>query len=424
MQSIFSEADTTLHNGKNFWIPYNQACLPIIYEGYLTEITEIGPVINYYLLNKHFLLKLNKGSIIVEGMTILKWKRVTPFKDNRENPKYGFKLGHNDNYRIFYVNSEEELNIWINKLSFVGIIDNIEKDYSMAREIGKGSFARVFLGIENTSSQEFAIKCFNKMDLWNRKNGIKHLLNEIDIMRKLDHPNILKLFKVYEDCDKVYLVLEYAEGGDLRKRLSECKKYPEEAAIRFIQKLLRVVDYMKSLNIVHKDIKPENILLTSPSDNSNFKLADFGLACECDGYLEGKCGSLGYVAPEILWGMKYSFNVDVFSTGVVFFALIAGRSPFYGKSVNEIYLKNLNCNIQFNEKCWINIKIPTINMIQILTNKDPSFRPLAKHALRNALFDDADNNYQINLSPLSYLLTKQSNEKSWLENKEDVNCLI
>mmetsp|Transcript_27483 Transcript_27483/g.27137 ORF Transcript_27483/g.27137 Transcript_27483/m.27137 type:complete len:120 (+) Transcript_27483:468-827(+) len=119
-------------------------------------------------------------------------------------------------------------------------------------------------------------------------------------MRKLDHPNILKLFRVYEDCDKVYLVLEYAEGGDLRKRLSECKKYPEEAAIKFIQKLLRVVDYMKSLNIVHKDIKLENILLTSPSDNSNFKLADFGLASECEGYLEGKCGSLGYVAPEIL----------------------------------------------------------------------------------------------------------------------------
>ncbi|CAG9329516.1 unnamed protein product [Blepharisma stoltei] len=422
MLSIFSEADSDFDQRRPFWLPYNQVCLPIIHEGYLTEITEIGSKLNYYLLSSTCLLRLSQGSDFIETMAILKWKRVIPFTDNKELLKFGFKIGHSDNYKTFYVDNEEDLNRWIDKLSLVGIMDNIEKDYLIVNEIGRGSFATVFLAIDSTNGKKYAIKCFSKFELCNRKNGIKQLLTEIEIMRRLDHPNIVKLFKIYEDYDSVYLVLEYAEGGDLRKKLSICKRFSEADAIGLIQKLLKVVEYMRSLNIVHRDIKLENIFLVNSDSNNDFKLGDFGLASECENFLEGKCGSLGYVAPEILLGMKYSFNVDVFSVGVVFFSLIAGRIPFLGKTTNEIYNKNLNCNIQFNEKCWISINIQTICMIQNLTTKDPRLRSEAKHALRNQIFhkpQDESNYYSINLSPLSYLLTKTSNECHFVESQAD-----
>ncbi|CAG9335573.1 unnamed protein product [Blepharisma stoltei] len=429
MQSIFAQ---TAYSSDEFWLPYNQVCLSVLCEGSLIEITEEGPKQSYYILNENSLLKLNKNSVLVEEMAVVKWKKISRFVECIESYCFGFKLVGKSTHRTFYVENQYELDKWVLNLSFVGIMENISADYFFVEELGKGSFSRVFLAVENTSQKKFAIKCIQKKDLLRRKNGLSHIINEIEIVRKLDHPNIIKLHKVYEDIDYVYLVLDYIEGKDLHKRL-QTKNYSEEAAFFFVQKLLKTVDYLSSHNIIHRDIKPENLILESMDNDIEFKLADFGLAIEGSKNIEGKCGSLGFVAPEILKEQKYSSNVDVFSCGIVYYTLIAGHTPFKGKNHKEIYFNNAKCNINFKEKCWAKISIAVIDTIQVMTKADPHLRPSAKKVLRNNLFktvtnsqesiDDSLNNEraQENLGENKWILEKMAERNyQYMYNQDQI----
>ena len=148
------------------------------------------------------------------------------------------------------------------------------------------------------------------------------MINEINIMRNLNHPNIIKLYEVYEGEFHIYLVLELLKGGELFDRIIKKGHYVERDASIVIRKLLWALEYLHQKGIMHRDIKPENLILKDDNEYE-IKLADFGLAEYEDKkeLLFKRCGTPGYVAPEVLEDKKYDTKVDIFSAGVILYIL-------------------------------------------------------------------------------------------------------
>jgi calcium-dependent protein kinase len=159
--------------------------------------------------------------------------------------------------------------------------------------------------------------------------------NEIDILRRLDHPNIIRLYETFEESNNIYLVLELCSGGDLYERT-----YTEADTILVIQQLLRAVSYLHEKNIIHRDLKFENILFENKSRNAGIKLIDFGLSKM---FKEGETmdeaiGTIYSMAPEVLAG-SYTESADIWSVGVLAFMLLCGELPFDGGNDDEILAK-------------------------------------------------------------------------------------
>jgi serine/threonine-protein kinase HSL1, negative regulator of Swe1 kinase len=151
---------------------------------------------------------------------------------------------------------------------------------------------------------------------------------EIVVMKLIDHPNILKLYDVWETSSELYLVMEYVEGGELFDYLVEQGRLPVPEALQYFQQTIFAVDYCHRFNIAHRDLKPENILFDR---DKNIKVADFGMATwdSGAGMLETSCGSPHYASPEVISGKQYQGSTaDIWSCGVVLYALLAGKLPF------------------------------------------------------------------------------------------------
>ncbi|CAI6425404.1 CBM_HP2_G0010740.mRNA.1.CDS.1 [Saccharomyces cerevisiae] len=229
----------------------------------------------------------------------------------------------------------------INGNSIPAIKDNTIGPWKLGETLGLGSTGKVQLARNGSTGQEAAVKVISKA-VFNTGNvsgtsivgsttpdalpyGIER---EIIIMKLLNHPNVLRLYDVWETNTDLYLVLEYAEKGELFNLLVERGPLPEHEAIRFFRQIIIGVSYCHALGIVHRDLKPENLLL---DHKYNIKIADFGMAAlETEGkLLETSCGSPHYAAPEIVSGIPYQgFASDVWSCGVILFALLTGRLPF------------------------------------------------------------------------------------------------
>jgi serine/threonine protein kinase len=263
---------------------------------------------------------------------------------------------------------------------------DIEDDFIFDRELGKGNYAVVKLAISQEDGQQYAVKIISQDVLIESSRATEAIVNEVSILRKLDHPRIVKLVRLYESTENLYLVLEYVSGGELFKRILARKSFSEESASLFMKNLLETLSYIHSKNIVHRDIKPENILMVSSEEDNDFKIADFGLATESSYSMTLRCGSPGYVAPEILRKTAYNTKVDVFSAGVIMYILLSGRTPFYGKSPNEILARNKECRFYFNEKYWGKISRQGIDLVLKLTSTDPNQRPNAEEALKHPWF--------------------------------------
>ncbi|XP_073524916.1 serine/threonine-protein kinase SIK1 [Phyllobates terribilis] len=206
--------------------------------------------------------------------------------------------------------------------------------YDIGGTLGKGNFAVVKLARHRVTNTQVAIKIIDKTQL-DRAN-LEKIYREVQILKRLRHPHIIRLYQVMETKDMIYIVTEYAKNGELfdyltvRGRLSE-----EEARVKFLQ-ILSAVEYCHSQNIVHRDLKTENLLLSEAMD---VKLADFGFG---NFYMEGRplntwCGSPPYAAPEVFLGKEYEGPLlDVWSLGVVLYVLLCGSFPFDGPNLPAV----------------------------------------------------------------------------------------
>lgn len=206
--------------------------------------------------------------------------------------------------------------------------------YKLLKTIGKGNFAKVKLAKHVPTGKEVAIKIIDKTQL--NASSLQKLFREVRIMKMLDHPNIVKLFQVIETDKTLYLVMEYASGGEVFDYLVLHGRMKEKEARAKFRQIVSAVQYCHQKRIIHRDLKAENLLLDS---EMNIKIADFGFSNEFTpgSKLDTFCGSPPYAAPELFQGKKYDGpEVDVWSLGVILYTLVSGSLPFDGSTLREL----------------------------------------------------------------------------------------
>ncbi|KAH9971682.1 kinase-like domain-containing protein [Lactifluus volemus] len=224
--------------------------------------------------------------------------------------------------------------------------------WKIGRTIGKGSSGRVRIARHSKTGQYAAVKIVSKTALVNSRRSIQGLdehadrillgiEREIVIMKLIDHPNIMRLYDVWETSTELYLILEYVEGGELFDYLCKRGRLSTSEALGYFQQIIAAIDYCHRFNIAHRDLKPENLLLDK---DRNIKVADFGMAAwqmnNTSGLLRTACGSPHYAAPEVIEGRAYNgSSSDIWSCGVILFALLAGRLPFDDEDLHTLLEK-------------------------------------------------------------------------------------
>ena len=307
--------------------------------------------------------------------TTLNLKVFKPFIESSEAGElYLFRLGSDE----FYVNSEEILDQWTKYLSKKCILDNFEENFIIIKQIGKGATSVVYLAEEIATRHEFAVKCIDKAELIKHRNGVKNVADEIKVNQEIKHANIAELYYVYEDNSFVYMVMEYLPLGDLYKRITIKKALNDDTCAKFMKNLLETIDYLHSNDIVHRDLKLENIIMTGITDY-DFKIVDFGLAYSSCATQSIKCGSPGYLAPEILENRRYDNKIDIFSAGVILYILLYGKQPFHAKNIEKVLLKNYECVYKINNS----ISDGANEVLKMMLQRDPESRPNALQILEH-----------------------------------------
>lgn len=258
---------------------------------------------------------------------------------------------------------------------------DVEELYELGKEIGQGGFSVVYRAKRIKDGQIFAIKKITKDE---EGVDIELLKREIYIMKKVDHPNILKLYEVYEDEEFFWLVLELVEGLELFDKIVDRGNYSEKDAANIVKQIVEAVKYLHEHEIVHRDLKPENLLSAGEGENEVVKVADFGFAKNFgEEKLITSCGSPGYVAPEVLTEDTYTNAVDMWSVGVIIYILLSGYPPFYDDAPPKIFKKITEAKYDFNDPAWENVSDMAKDLIRKLLVRDPEERLTAAECLKH-----------------------------------------
>ncbi|XP_070772798.1 serine/threonine-protein kinase DCLK2 [Enoplosus armatus] len=231
----------------------------------------------------------------------------------------------------------------------------ISEKYTVGKVIGDGNFAVVKECVERSTGKEFALKIIDKA----KCSGKEHLIeNEVAVLRKVKHPNIIMLIEEVDTSSELYLVMELVKGGDLFDAITSSAKYTERDATVMVYNLAGALKYLHSMNVVHRDIKPENLLVFEyPDGTKSLKLGDFGLATVVEGPLYTVCGTPTYVAPEIIAESGYGLKVDIWAAGVITYILLCGFPPFRSESnmQEDLFDQILLGRLDFPSPYWDNI---------------------------------------------------------------------
>ncbi|XP_028208179.1 serine/threonine-protein kinase ATG1a-like isoform X3 [Glycine soja] len=210
-------------------------------------------------------------------------------------------------------------------------------DYIVGPRIGSGSFAVVWRARNRSSGLEYAVKEIDKRQLSPKVR--ENLLKEISILSTIHHPNIIRLFEAIQTNDRIYLVLEYCAGGDLAAYIHRHGKVSEPVARHFMRQLAAGLQVLQEKNLIHRDLKPQNLLLATTAATPVMKIGDFGFARSLtpQGLADTLCGSPYYMAPEIIENQKYDAKADLWSVGAILYQLVIGRPPFDGNSQLQLF---------------------------------------------------------------------------------------
>ena len=325
-------------------------------------------------------------------------------KNNQTNNSKLEKNKHNkndndnnndNNNRIKYLqdrkSSKKQIVALNNDVIVSGNEINPEKIYIKTKLLGSGAFGEVWLVHHNDLDRDFAMKMIKKRK--NKPNDEKEIVNEIEILKKLDHPKILKIIDFYSTEKKYYIITEYCPEGELFNEIIKHGKFDEGHAAFVTNQILKAIAYCHKMNIIHRDLKPENIMITNREKNGclQIKLIDFGTAKIFEkGQEENRyVGSSYYMAPEII-KRKYDEKCDLWSIGVILYILLTGRPPFDGNDDDEI-IENVKKGVYDK---WA-YPFPLLSeqakdLINKLLQYDPKKRLSAEEALEHPWFKTAE----------------------------------
>ncbi|KAM5277627.1 serine/threonine-protein kinase DCLK1 isoform 3-T4 [Hipposideros larvatus] len=277
----------------------------------------------------------------------------------------------------------------------------ITERYKVGRTIGDGNFAVVKECIERSTAREYALKIIKK----SKCRGKEHMIqNEVSILRRVKHPNIVLLIEEMDVPTELYLVMELVKGGDLFDAITSTNKYTERDASGMLYNLASAIKYLHSLNIVHRDIKPENLLVYEHQDGSkSLKLGDFGLATIVDGPLYTVCGTPTYVAPEIIAETGYGLKVDIWAAGVITYILLCGFPPFRGSGDDQevLFDQILMGQVDFPSPYWDNVSDSAKELITMMLLVDVNERFSALQVLEHPWVNDdglPENEHQLSVA--------------------------
>ena len=287
--------------------------------------------------------------------------------------------------KSYYFDNENDFNIWMEKLNAAVQNKSLFDKYEVKQKIGKGKFGLVKFGINKETKQQVAIKIMAKKNM--DKSDLELAKVEIDILKIGQHPNIIKLYDIYENENYIYIIMEYCSGGDLLSYFEHYEYELKETKVcEIIHKLSMAIYYLHSYGIVHRDLKPENILMTDLTPEADIRLLDFGLSKIVGN--EEKCtepyGTLSFVAPEVLQGKPYDKSVDLWSIGIITFLLLCGYLPFDDKhSEREIARQTIQDPVPFESKIWNKYSSEAKNFVERLLQKKPEKRLTIKEILEH-----------------------------------------
>ena len=359
------------------------------YEGYVYKFSQtqkkmkktyfrlVGKDLYYYKKKEE---KTHRGMHNLSGVFIKKGEDM-----EFEGKKYMSITILYQQEKSYYFDNEEDFKIWFEKLNLAVQNKSLFDKYEVKQKIGKGKFGLVKSGINKETKKPVAIKIMAKKNM--DKSDMELAKVEIDILKISQHPNIIKLYDIFENENYIYIIMEYCSGGDLLSYF-EYHEYelPETKVCEIIHKLSMAVYYLHSYGIVHRDLKPENILMTDLSATADIRLLDFGLSKIVGN--DEKCtepyGTLSFVAPEVLQGKPYDKSVDLWSIGIITFLLLCGYMPFDDKhSEREIARQTIQDPVPYENKIWSKLSPEAKIFVDGLLQKKPEKRYTIKEVLEH-----------------------------------------
>lgn len=252
--------------------------------------------------------------------------------------------------------------------------------FHLETRLGDGAYSVVWLGTHIESGFKFAIKEMPE----DKVDSMEALRAEVDILRNLKHPHIIRCYDFFKSQRNYYMVTELVMGGELFDRIVKKSKYTEREARDLVYILLSTLAYLHDADIVHRDLKPENLLLKSGDDDTSIKIADFGFAKNLRGGTDNEmCGTPGYVAPEIIRRKSYKHTVDVWSAGVIVYILLGGYPPFWDTNQKKLFRKIKHGAYEFHEAYWSHVSDGAKDLIRKMLTVDPDKRITARQCLNH-----------------------------------------
>ncbi|KAL9267447.1 Serine/threonine-protein kinase Aurora-3-like protein [Drosera capensis] len=257
-------------------------------------------------------------------------------------------------------------------------------DFEIAKPLGKGKFGCVYLAREVKSKYIVALKVIFKEQI--EKYNLHHQLRrEMEIQSSLRHPNILRLYGWFHDEERIFLILEYAFRGELYKVLRKCGCLSEKHAATYIASLAGALAYCHENNVIHRDIKPENLLL---DHQGCLKIADFGWSVQSRSKRHTMCGTLDYLAPEMVENKAHDYSVDNWTLGILCYEFLYGNPPFEALTQNDTFLRimKLDLNFPLEPRASLEAKDLIIRLLVKDSSKRLSLKKILEHPwiLKNA----------------------------------------
>jgi serine/threonine protein kinase len=259
--------------------------------------------------------------------------------------------------------------------------------YTLGGVIGYGAFGTVRVAVDRVTGKSWACKTVAAGQACDREARLR----EVDILQQLDHPHLVKFREYFDTPRSLYIITELLEGTDLLHAVLERGSYSEDDARDIILQVLSALSYLDSKGVAHRDIKLENIMLTTTTNCTQIKIIDFGLADQLlndrkgsPSAFKGACGTPTYVAPEVASSVPYGTGCDVWAAGIILFTLLSGDYPFQGNSTRDVLNKVRRAKLRFTDPVWEITSYGAKSLVQKLLTVNSGVRITASEALAHS----------------------------------------